>query len=49
MEEISAFLMAGGDMGGSQIYAGMAQLYERLARDVEGPKVETGALVQLLR
>jgi putative dehydrogenase len=49
MEEISAFLKAGGDMGGSQIYAGMAQLYERLARDVDGGKTETGALLQLLK
>jgi 3-hydroxyisobutyrate dehydrogenase-like beta-hydroxyacid dehydrogenase len=49
MQEISAFLESGGDAGGSQIYAGMAQLYERIARDVEGDKSETGALARLLR
>jgi 3-hydroxyisobutyrate dehydrogenase-like beta-hydroxyacid dehydrogenase len=49
MEEIAAFLKAGGDEGGAQIYAGMARLYERIARDVEGDKQETGALIKLVK
>ncbi len=42
MEEIAAF--AGEDGASQQIYEGIAQLYERLARDQEGGKVEVGQL-----
>ena len=49
MEEISAFLAAGGDAGASDIYAGMARLYGQVAEDVDGPRVTVAALTMLLK
>ncbi len=49
MEEISAFLAAGGDKGSSQIYAGMARLYGQVAEDVNGPRATVAALTKLLK
>jgi L-threonate 2-dehydrogenase len=46
MEEISAFVAE--DPGAAQIFAGAAQLYERLAQDVAGEGRETAALSDFL-
>ena len=48
MEEISAFLAAGWDPGASTIYAGMAELYEQVAADVDGARTTVDALRKLL-
>lgn len=49
MEEISAFLAAGGNPGAAAIYAGMARLYEGTAADVSGPREQVGRLNGLLK
>jgi putative dehydrogenase len=46
MEEIAAF--AGADAAAAAIYAGAAMLYERLARDVDKDRAETGELSAFL-
>ncbi len=49
MEEISAFLAAGGNSGASAIYAGMAELYASTTADVAGPRELVGRLNRLLK
>ncbi len=48
MEEISAFLSEDEIRGEAAIYAGMAALYERLAEDQAGEKLEVQALQRFL-
>lgn len=48
MEEISSFLESNGDLGGAQIYAGMAQTYDWLANEVDATGLAAETLKNLL-
>ena len=46
MEEIAGFVSE--DAAGNQIFAGAADLYERIAEDFDAARAETGALTKFL-